>query len=116
MAGKTKQLSIVSVGEMMMKNINEMIRVANNLYLILFVYVSLGTWNKPVNHLPIAVNGIKFEIIKDNVKAMTKFVSIFIQSIVTKDIVNTPASKSDCALIADARQRNNETGMSHIKL
>ena len=94
-AGKTNELRIVSVGEMIIKKMNEIIKVAKSLYLILFVYVSLGTWNKAVNHLPIAVNGMKFEIINERIRAITKLVNIFIQSIVAKEIVKTPDSKSD---------------------
>ena len=99
-----------------MKNMNEMINVDNNLYFILPVYVSLGTWNNPVNHLPIAVSGIKLDINKERIKAMTKLVNMLSQSIVANEIVNTPSLQLDCALIADVRQRKNETGMSHIKL
>ena len=106
----------VNVGEIIMKKMKEIISVANKRYFILWVYVSLGTWNKPVNHLPIAVNGIKFEMINERTKAITKLVNIFNQSIVTNEIVKTPASRSVWAEIADAKQRKNETGMSHIKL
>ena len=101
---------------MIIKNIKDIINVASKRYFILWVYVSFGIRNKPVNHLPIAVNGTKLEIIKDNVKAITKFVAILGQSIVTKEIVKTPASKSVWADIAEAKQRKNETGMSHTKL
>ncbi len=115
-AGSTKALMIVKTGETMLKKINEIIRVANKRYLILFLYVSFGTPNNAVNHLPIAVNGIKFEIRSDNMRAITKLVAILSQSIVTKEIVKTPDSKSDCAEIADAKHKKNETGISHIKL
>ena len=115
-AGSTKALMIVKTGETMLKKINEIIRVANKRYLILFLYVSFGTPNNAVNHLPIAVNGIKFEIRSDNMRAITKLVAILSQSIVTKDIVKTPDSKSDCAEIADAKHKKNETGISQIKL
>ena len=72
-----------------------MMRVANKRYFIFPVYVSFGTWNSPVNHLPIAVNGIKLEISKDKTRAITKLVSMFNQSIVANEIVKTPAFKSD---------------------
>ena len=84
---------MVKVGEIIAKKIKEVIKVANNLYFILPVYVSLGTWNNPVNHLPIAVNGTKLEMISERIKAMTKLVAILSQSIVTKEIVKTPESK-----------------------
>ena len=90
--------------------------VERSRYFIFPVYVSFGTWNKPVNHLPIAVNGMKFEIIRDKTNAITKLVNIFNQSIVANEIVKTPESKSDWAEIADAKQRKNETGMSHNRL
>ena len=66
------------------------LNVASNLYLTFPVYVSFGTWNKPVNHLPIAVSGIKLEIIIERNKAITKLVKKFNQSIVVKLIVKIP--------------------------
>ena len=92
------------------------LKVASNLYLTFPVYVSLGTWNKPVNHLPIAVRGIKLEIKIDKVSAITKLVAKFAQSIVLKLIVNTPPSRSDWATIADDKHKKNETGMPHNTL
>ena len=92
-SGKTNELTMVKVGEIIAKKINEVIKVANNLYFILPAYVSLGTWNNPVNHLPIAVNGTKLEMISERINAMTKLVAILSQSIVTKEIVKTPESK-----------------------
>ena len=92
------------------------LNVASNLYLILFVYVSFGTWNNPVNHLPIAVNGIKLEIRIDKVKAITKLVAKFAQSMVVKLIVKIPPSKSDWATIALDKHKKNETGIPHIML
>ena len=93
-----------------------LLSVARSLYLTFPVYVSFGTWNKPVNHLPIAVNGIKLEIKIDKVKAITKLVAKFAQSIVLKLIVKIPLSKSDCATIADDKHKKNETGMPHTTL
>ena len=99
-----------------MKNMNEIINVDNNLYFILFVYVWLGTWNNPVNQRPIAVYGMKLEMRSERNNAITKLVTMLSQSIVANEIVKTPSLQEDCALIADVKQRKNETGMSHIKL
>ena len=92
------------------------LKVASNLYLTFPVYVSLGTWNKAVNHLPIAVNGIKFEIIIDKANAITKLVAKLAQSMVVKLIVKIPPSRSDCATIALDKHKKNETGMPHTTL
>lgn len=116
MAGHINELTTVRVGEIIIKNIKEIIKVDNNRYFILPVYVVFGIPNKPVNHLPIAVNGIKLEIRRDNTKAITKLVTIFNQSIVANEMVKTPLSKSLWALIADARHKKKQTGMSQIKL
>ena len=115
-AGYINEFITVNVGEIMIKKMNEIIRVDNKRYFILPVYVSLGTPNKAVNHLPIAVNGIKLEIQSDKIRAITKLVTILSQSIVANEMVKTPASKSLWALIADAKHRKKQTGMSHIKL
>lgn len=93
-----------------------LLSVARSLYLIFPVYVSFGIWNKPVNHLPIAVSGIKLEIRIDKVNAMTKLVAKLIQSIVLKFIVKIPLSKSDWATIAEDKHKKNETGIPHTKL
>lgn len=95
---------------------NVELNVARSLYLTFPVYVSFGTWNKPVNHLPIAVSGIKFEIMIDKNKAIMKFVKKFIQSMVVKLIVKMPPSRSDWATIADVIHKKNDTGMPHITL
>ena len=92
------------------------LNVASKRYLIFPVYVSLGTWNRPVNHLPIAVNGIKLEIKSDKARAITKLVPKLAQSIVVKLIVKIPPSRSDCETIADDKHKKNETGMPQIKL
>ena len=93
-----------------------LLKVARSLYLTFPVYVSFGTWNKPVNHLPMAVNGIKFEIMMDKNNAITKLVAKFAQSIVLKLMVSIPLSKSDWATIAEDKHKKNETGMPHTTL
>ena len=93
-----------------------LLNVARSLYLTFPVYVSFGTWNKPVNHLPMAVNGIKFEIMMDKNNAITKLVAKFAQSIVLKLMVRIPLSKSDWATIAEDKHKKNETGMPHTTL
>ncbi len=110
------QLTKVNVGEIIKQKIIVELNVASNLYLIFPVYVSFGTWNKAVNHLPIAVNGMKFEIKIDKVNAITKLVAKFAQSIVVKLIVKIPPSRSDWATIADDKHKKNETGMPQITL
>ena len=92
------------------------LNVASKRYLTFPVYVSFGTWNNAVNHLPIAVNGIKFDMSIDKVNAITKLVAKFAQSMVVKLIVKIPPSRSDWATIADDKHKKNETGMPHITL
>jgi hypothetical protein len=94
-AGYINELITVNVGEMIMKNMKEMISVESKRYLIFPAYVSFGTPNKAVNHLPIAVNGIKLEITRDKIKAITKLVTMFSQSIVANEIVRTPSTNVD---------------------
>ncbi len=89
------QLNSVRVGEIITKKIIVVISVASNLYLTFPVYVSLGMLNNDVNHLPIAVNGIKLEITSDKARAITKLIAKFAQSIVLKLIVNIPESRFD---------------------
>lgn len=71
------------------------INVASKRYLTFPVYVSFGILKSAANHLPIEVNGIKFEMIKDNVNAIRKFSMKFNQSIVLKLIVRIPESRFD---------------------
>ncbi len=101
---------------MIAKKITVVIKVANSLYFTFPVYVWFGTLNKLANHLPISVNGIKFEMIKERISAIPKLILKLIQSIVLKLIVKIPDSRFDCAVMAEAKHKKNETGMSHTKL
>ena len=56
------------------------------------------------------------EIRIDKVKAITKLVAKFNQSMVVKLIVKIPWSRSDCPTIAEDKHKKNETGMPQIKL
>lgn len=90
--------------------------VASNLYLTFPVYVWLGTLNRLANHLPMSVNGMKLEITNDKARAIAKLTLKFTQSIVLKLIVKIPESRLDCAVIAEARHKKNDTGISHTRL
>ena len=110
------QLKIVSVGDIIPKKMMVVIKVASKRYLIFPAYVSFGTLKSAVNHLPIAVNGIKFEIISDKANAIAKLIPKLAQSIVVKLIVSIPDSIFDWEVMAEAKHKKNETGMSHITL
>lgn len=101
---------------MITKKITVVISVANKRYFTLPVYVWFGTLNNAANHLPISVNGMKLEMIKERTKAIPKFTPKFTQSIVLKFMVKIPESKLDCAVIAEAKHKKNETGMSQTRL
>lgn len=115
-AGTMNQFSTVNDGETITKKISEIIKVESNRYLMLFVYVSFGTLNNPVNHLPIAVNGMKLEMQSDNTKATPKLSNMLSQFKAVKVIVKTPESKSVAFTKADVKHKQKQTGISQIKL
>lgn len=88
----------------MIKKISVDIKVAKRRYLMLPLYVSFLTLNKPVNHLPILVSGIKRPMHIAKTKDTPKLIPKFTQSMLAPWLKEA------------AKHKKKHTGMLQSKL